>query len=381
MTDGPYKLPSGWRWVGIGEVAIVKYGKAKPKGDGEVPVVGSGGVYGSTSRALIGSPTIVIGRKGSAGSVVLFEQPCWPSDTTFFLEWSNVDLYPRFIFYALLNSPFSAERANTTLPTLQRQDVEGHLIPLPPLAEQRCIVARVEVLMERVREAKRLRCEARMNARNPLNAAIADAFSEIGSNRQPLLDVLLEKPRNGWSPRCDNASEGTPVLKLGAVLGFRFNPSAVKRTSLSVNLKAHYWLSNGDILISRSNTPELVAHAAVYSGEPTPCIYPDLLMRMRAEPSKADPQFIIYWLQSEETRSYIRAHAMGASSTMKKITQGDVCALPFPRIGVDDQRRIVAYLDSVQKQADALKRAQEDTDAELRRLEQAILDHAFRGEL
>ncbi len=143
-------------------------------------------------------------------------------------------------------------------------------------------------------------------------------------------------------------------------MGFRFNPSAVKRTSLSVNLKAYYWFSNGDILISRSNTPELVAHAAVYSGEPSPCIYPGLLMRMRAEPSKADPQFIIYWLQSEETRSYIRAHAMGASSTMKKITQGDVCALPFPRIGVDDQRRIVAYLDSVQKQAVALKRAQED---------------------
>jgi type I restriction enzyme S subunit len=235
--------------------------------------------------------------------------------------------------------------------------------------------------MERIREAKRLRCEAQMDADILLNAAIADAFSEIGTHRLPLLDVLLEKPRNGWSPPCDNAPEGTPVLKLGAVLGFRFNPSAVKRTSLPVNPKAYYWLSKGDILISRSNTPELVAQAAVYSGEPNPCIYPDLLMRMRVEPSKADPQFIIYWLQSEEARTYIRAHAKGASSTMKKITQGDVCALPFPRIEVDDQRRIVAYLDFVQKQATALKHAQEDTDAELRRLEQAILDRAFRGEL
>lgn len=381
MTDGPYKLPSGWRWVRLEEVAAVKYGKAKPKGDGDVPVVGSGGVYSLTSKPLVENPTIVIGRKGSAGSVALFEQPCWPSDTTFFLEWSTIDLYPRFVFYALLNSPFFTDRAKSTLPTLQRQDIEGYLIPHPPLAEQQRILAKVEVLMERVREAKRLRSEARIDSDTILSAAIADAFSEIGTHRLPLVDALLEKPRNGWSPRCDNALEGTPVLKLGAVLGFRFNPSAVKRTSLPVNPKAHYWLSKGDILISRSNTPELVAHAAIYSGEPNPCIYPDLLMRMRVEPSKADPQFVIYWLQSKEARTYIRAHAMGASSTMKKITQGDVRALPFPGIGVDNQRRIVAYLDSVQDQAAALKRAQEDTDAELRRLEQAILDRAFRGEL
>jgi type I restriction enzyme S subunit len=55
--------------------------------------------------------------------------------------------------------------------------------------------------------------------------------------------------------------------------------------------------------------------------------------------------------------------------------------VPVPLPSIDDQRRIVDYLDSVQAQAAALKRAQEDTDAELRRLEQAILDRAFRGEL
>jgi hypothetical protein len=40
-----------------------------------------------------------------------------------------------------------------------------------------------------------------------------------------------------------------PVLKLGAVLSFRFYPSAIKRISLPVNQEVHYWLSKGDILI------------------------------------------------------------------------------------------------------------------------------------
>jgi type I restriction enzyme, S subunit len=53
--------------------------------------------------------------------------------------------------------------------------------------------------------------------------------------------------------------------------------------------------------------------------------------------------------------------------------------MPFPSLA--DQGRIVAYLDSVQAQEATLKRAQEETDAELRRLERVILERAFRGEL
>jgi len=66
---------------------------------------------------------------------------------------------------------------------------------------------------------------------------------------------------------------------------------------------------------------------------------------------------------------------------MKKISQRDVCALPFTVIGVNEQHRILAHLDVVRIQAAALRCTQEDTDAELRRLERAILDRAFRGEL
>jgi type I restriction enzyme S subunit len=53
----------------------------------------------------------------------------------------------------------------------------------------------------------------------------------------------------------------------------------------------------------------------------------------------------------------------------------------FPLPPLPEQRRIVAYLDQIQSQVTAFKRAQEATETELHRLEQAILDKAFRGEL
>ncbi len=56
-------------------------------------------------------------------------------------------------------------------------------------------------------------------------------------------------------------------------------------------------------------------------------------------------------------------------------------AFEFESTPLETQRRIVAYLDAIQERVKALKQAQGATEAQLKRLEQAILDKAFRGEL
>jgi type I restriction enzyme S subunit len=104
-------------------------------------------------------------------------------------------------------------------------------------------------------------------------------------------------------------------------------------------------------------------------------------MKMRVRPTEADSQFVVYWLQSKEARVYVRTHAAGASSTMKKITQGDVCFLPFPKIAIEEQRRVTAYLDAVQGEVDDMRRLQAQDAELLDQLEQSILERAFRGEL
>jgi len=77
-------LPEEWEVVRLGEIAEVKYGKANPKDSGQIPVIGSGGVFATTSNPLVDYPTIVVGRKGTAGKVWFCPTPCYPSDTTFF---------------------------------------------------------------------------------------------------------------------------------------------------------------------------------------------------------------------------------------------------------------------------------------------------------
>jgi restriction endonuclease S subunit len=58
-------LPKEWRVVRLGEIARVKYGKAKPINEhGNIPVIGSGGIYGWTAEAAVDFATLIIGRKG-----------------------------------------------------------------------------------------------------------------------------------------------------------------------------------------------------------------------------------------------------------------------------------------------------------------------------
>jgi type I restriction enzyme S subunit len=60
---------------------------------------------------------------------------------------------------------------------------------------------------------------------------------------------------------------------------------------------------------------------------------------------------------------------------------GDVKAFVVPVPPLPDQRRVVAELDALQAEVDALKRLQAETAAELDALLPAILDRAFKGQL
>jgi type I restriction enzyme S subunit len=266
--------------------------------------------------------------------------------------------------------------------TLNPPDFWRLTVPLPSLEEQRRIVACIEELEALIQEAQGLRVKAREEAEALLPSAIGGFCSQLTSSLRPLAEVLAVKPSNGWSPRCDNDPSGTPVLTLSAITGFRYDGTQIKTTSLPIRGDARYWLQKDDLLISRSNTLELVGHAAIYDGFPERCIYPDLVMRTQVKEDEADVRFVHYWLMSPLVRDFIRNRARGTSPTMKKIAQRDVMEIPFPKtIGLAEQRCLVAYLDELQAQVDELTALQDATQAELDALLPSVLDRAFRGEL
>ncbi len=172
------------------------------------------------------------------------------------------------------------------------------------------------------------------------------------------------------------------MLTLSAITGYDYDPTAFKRTSEPTDASAHYWLQEGDLLITRSNTPQLVGHAAIYSGEPKQCIYPDLTMRLDVDPKNAKTSFVWYWLQTPLVRDFIERNAKGTSPTMKKISQPIVMNIPFPQhISLERQCEVVESMSHLQANLQEMRDIGRKANAGASAMLPSLLDRAFTGAL
>jgi type I restriction enzyme S subunit len=92
-------------------------------------------------------------------------------------------------------------------------------------------------------------------------------------------------------------------------------------------------------------------------------------------PDRLDTYWAYFWLCTVDMKEFID------NPSYPSLRLSEISKLIIPLPPLEDQRRIVAYFQDVQGKIRALKEAQARTEAELKRLEQAILDKAFRGEL
>jgi type I restriction enzyme S subunit len=144
---------------------------------------------------------------------------------------------------------------------------------------------------------------------------------------------------------------------------------------------AHYWLKTGELLVTRSNTQELVGHVALYDGTPERAICCDLIMKMTVDPSKALSRFIYFFLRSPGARSYLTNRAHGASSTMKKIGKQVVQNIPVPLPSIEKQKAITATLDYFADETQRLESLYQRKLAALDALKKSLLHQAFSGAL
>jgi type I restriction enzyme S subunit len=132
-----------WRIEKLGNICQFEYGSSLTKNDrsgGEIPVYGSSGILGWHDEALTKSQTLIIGRKGSVGNVFFSKLPCFPIDTTYFIESSKTQEDLLWIYYYLCFYDLRKLNMATAVPGLNRNVAYQVEIPLPPLEEQQFFV-------------------------------------------------------------------------------------------------------------------------------------------------------------------------------------------------------------------------------------------------
>lgn len=247
-------------------------------------------------------------------------------------------------------------------------------IPLPPLPEQRRIVARIEALAAQINAARSLRKQAAEETEALVEAKSAGLFrAALKTGSQPLESVAtLERGKFSHRPRNEPRFFGGshPWIQIGEIENSNKFIRTWTQTLNDDGLAISKMFPKGTVLISIAAT---IGAVGILDFD---CCVPDSIVGITPHPG-ADSEFIYYYL------CYLRGHLeeIAPQSAQKNINLQILSVLPVPKIALMEQRRIVAELDALQAQVDALKELQADTAAELDALLPSILDKAFSGNL
>jgi len=133
------RIPATWELGKLEDVVTLQRGFDLPKGDrveGPVPIYAATGVTDSHNEAKANAPGIVTGRSGTIGEVLYVQEDYWPLNTTL---WSKA--FPRaeplYAYYLLCALDLKQFNSGAAVPTLNRNDIHGIEVPIPPRPLQR----------------------------------------------------------------------------------------------------------------------------------------------------------------------------------------------------------------------------------------------------
>lgn len=280
-----------------------------------------------------------------------------------------------------LQEQLDAEAKGTTgYAAVRPKILLGCKIPLPPLPEQRRIVARIEELAAQIHEARTLRHQAAEEAQAVAGAYAGELFQQCGE-LQPI--ETLAEVRGGIQKGPHRTPDQNPVryLTVAHVHRNRILTDSPRYFEVSRDELERWRLLPGDVLIIEGNgSADQIGRTALFRGEIENCVHQNHVIRLRSDQNRVLPEFLNSFLNSPAGQDAVQSQSR-TSSGLRSLSVGRIKALPAPLPPLPTQRRIVAELDALQSQVDALKRLQTETAAELDALLPAILDRAFKGEL
>ena len=350
----------------------------------------------------------------------------------------------KLLFYYVQNDEFIARlnpiQRGTSYPAVHDTDVLRQFIPLPPLAEQRRIVAEIETQFTRLdasvaalRRAqanlKRYRasvlkdaCEGRLV---PIEAELARSEGREYESADVLLERILAERRARWEsqekrrgkyrepsapdtsalpelpegwvwatveqlseiqggiqkqPKRAPADNPYPFLRVANVLRGSLNLGEVHQIELFSGELEKLRLVPGDLLIVEGNgSPSQIGRMAMWKGGIEDCVHQNHIIRARLVGDLSAKYAETYW--NSPTGASEVSKVASSTSGLYTLSVSKVSVLPIPLPPLDEQRRIVAEVErrlSVVQQAEATVEA---SLARAERLRQSILKQAFTGRL
>ena len=358
-------IPGGWRTGVLSDLVFFQRGFDITKAGqhpGDVPVVSSSGIKSYHSEATAAGPGVIIGRKGTLGSIHFSEGPYWAHDTTL---WSK-DLkgnVPRYVYYFLHTMGLERYDVGNSNPTLNRNHIHGLEVAIPPLTVQHQIaevLSAYDDLIENNRRRIRLLEQAArllykewfVHLRFPVHEDVkvidhvpegwrSGTVADLGS-------VITGKTPSTKEP--GNYGPGIPFVKTPDMHG---NPvvidAAQHLTDQGVRTQANKTIPTGSVLVSCIGTVGVVSL--------TGCVCQTNQQINAVVPSRRElTHYAFFALHDLKPR----LEAMGGGATMANVNKTKFSSLPilippsnqlcgFDEVARDAFRQIAILLETIEK--------------------------------
>jgi type I restriction enzyme, S subunit len=368
-------MRDGWRETTVGELADVVMGRQlspdKRRGVRPRPYLRAANVQGSTivtddllqmdfteeeeRRYAVHAGDVLLvegGNEKSVGAAALVAAAhaglCIQNTLIRLRVRNGVPCLPQFL-HLLMAHEFETGRmgrlaTGTTIAHLGARRVPRIRVLLPPLPQQRRIVDLIGTLDDVTSAAaEQVRCLrlAHGTLREEMLAAAEESVS---------LDRVLERIEAGRSPDGldrQPADGEASVLKVSAVRQGWFDRTQVKVVPDVSVFPDHAVVREGDLLITRANTRELVGLVCVVES-PYPRTYLcDKTLRLVPNEAVASRGYLHEVLQSAACRRQLGDAATGTSASMKNISQSSIRSIRVPLLPAPEQTRLVEVASSL----------------------------------
>jgi len=343
-------------------------------------------------KYLLGEDDIVISRAGSIGvsfRVTGVSEPAVFASYLIRIKPLKEIVEPRYLELFLKSPDYWNQlrpmSAGATLANINAKKLAAIEVPVPPLDEQRRIVAQLEDQLGRL-EATRAQLATTKTQLEQLRASALNRFLSSNSSGDsdpslPLVDLLALQIGGIWGDPVGEGEKDVRVVRITELLtdGTMDVTGGVIR-SVSEKQFSSRRLVAGDLLLEKSgggpNQP--VGRVGLVHEQPSDVVCSNFMLLMRPDTERVLPKFLHLFL-SHLHRSGRTIPLQTSTTNIRNIKTSDYLAQLIPTPSLDEQRRIVKEFNEIQLAIDAIESKSSESEALVESARASVLHSAFSG--
>ena len=375
-----------WQTVSLGDALTFQRGFDITKDeqrDGPYPVISSSGPKTTHAEFKVRGPGVIIGRKGSLGTVFYSDSDYWPHDTTLWIKDFHGN-HPRFAYYFLQTMGFERLDAGASNPSLNRNHIHTIPVRFPPLPVQRRIAGILSAYDELMENSQRRIRLLEAMARTLYREWFVH-FRFPGHEKHPRVASPLGDIPQGWEGRFG----GLASIERDGINPFEFPEEEFEHFSLpafdngrqpaielgATILSGKYCIDDSTVLLSKLNPRIPRIWLPVPSGQRRAITSTEFL-GLKPQPG-VTREFIYAKCCSDEFAGQFGSLAIGTSTSHQRVKPENLLAMPST---VPDRKTIARFSKLVSPMLTVCQRLRSQIQ-NLRRTRDLLLPRLLSGQV